>query len=65
MCDAPVETYSRVAGFFRPVQQWNLGKRAEFADRKPYRLSAAFDAEPAPTPTKAENVAQAANQGAL
>jgi len=30
----PVERYSRVAGYYRPVDQWNLGKQAEYADRK-------------------------------
>ena len=30
----PVEVYSRVVGYFRPVNQWNKGKREEFGDRK-------------------------------
>lgn len=30
------EVYSRVVGYLRPVDQWNTGKRAEFADRKTY-----------------------------
>ena len=29
----PVEVYSRVTGYFRPVGQWNPGKREEFEDR--------------------------------
>ncbi len=29
----PVEVYSRVVGYFRPVNQWNKGKQAEFHDR--------------------------------
>lgn len=28
------EVYSRVSGYFRPVKQWNNGKREEFAERK-------------------------------
>ena len=35
-CDASCEIYSRVVGFLRPVQQWNNGKKAEFAMRKQY-----------------------------
>jgi len=31
------EVYSRVCGYLRPVQQWNLGKRKEFAKRKDYK----------------------------
>ena len=30
----PAEVYSRVAGYFRPVNQWNAGKREEFKERK-------------------------------
>ncbi len=32
------EVYSRVAGYFRPVNQWNKGKQEEFSDRKEYIL---------------------------
>lgn len=35
-CDAKTEVYSRVCGFFRPVQQWNKGKKEEFKDRQEY-----------------------------
>lgn len=28
------EVYSRVSGYFRPVNQWNAGKREEFSLRK-------------------------------
>ena len=34
-----VEVFSRVTGFFRPVQDWNRGKVAEFRDRKKFDLS--------------------------
>lgn len=27
------EVYSRVVGYFRPVQNWNKGKKQEFHDR--------------------------------
>ena len=37
-CDAKTEVYSRVCGFFRPVQQWNKGKQEEFGDRKTFDL---------------------------
>lgn len=33
----PVEVYSRVVGYFRPVNQWNKGKQEEFSQRKEYR----------------------------
>lgn len=34
MLRIPVEVYSRVVGYYRPVSQWNNGKREEFKDRK-------------------------------
>lgn len=30
----PVITYSRVVGYFSPVQGWNKGKKEEFSQRK-------------------------------
>ncbi len=35
-CGAKTEVYSRVCGYFRPVANWNKGKREEFKDRKTY-----------------------------
>lgn len=35
----PVEVYSRVVGYFRPVNQWNKGKQEEFRERKTYDVS--------------------------
>jgi hypothetical protein len=32
------EVYSRVVGYLRPVQQWNLGKKQEFKERKEFKL---------------------------
>ncbi|MCF8054683.1 MAG: ribonucleoside triphosphate reductase [Deltaproteobacteria bacterium] len=37
-CGASCEVYSRVVGYLRPVQQWNAGKQAEFAQRNVYRV---------------------------
>ena len=28
------EVFSRVSGYFRPVQNWNKGKKEEFRERK-------------------------------
>lgn len=35
-CGKECEVYSRVVGYYRPVQCWNKGKKEEFADRKEY-----------------------------
>ncbi len=37
-CVCKVETYSRVVGYYRPVQQWNKGKQAEYQDRVEFRV---------------------------
>lgn len=35
------EVYSRIVGYLRPVQQWNQGKKQEFAERKMFKRSIA------------------------
>ena len=37
-CGESCEVYSRVVGYIRPVQQWNKGKKQEFADRKEFKI---------------------------
>ena len=34
----PCEVYSRIVGYLRPVQNWNKGKKQEFAGRRTYRV---------------------------
>lgn len=35
------EVYSRVVGYLRPVQQWHIGKKQEFKERKEYKATKA------------------------
>lgn len=37
-CGKPTEIYSRITGYYRPVQNWNDGKLQEFSDRKTYDI---------------------------
>ena len=37
-CGAPTEVYSRITGYYRPVQNWNDGKLQEYANRKEYDI---------------------------
>ena len=37
-CGAPTEIYSRITGYYRPVQNWNDGKLQEYANRTEYNL---------------------------
>ena len=45
----PSEIYSRVSGYYRPVNQWNKGKQEEFACRTTLRV----DSIPAAGPSEA------------
>ena len=38
-CGASTEVYSRITGYYRPVQNWNVGKAQEYKNRKVYDLS--------------------------
>ncbi|MBP3392294.1 MAG: ribonucleoside triphosphate reductase [Clostridia bacterium] len=37
-CGAQTEVYSRITGYYRPVQNWNDGKTQEYKDRKVYNI---------------------------
>ena len=38
-CGERTEVYSRITGYYRPVQNWNDGKAQEYKDRKVYDIS--------------------------
>ena len=37
-CGNKTEVYSRITGYYRPVQNWNDGKSQEYLDRKTYSI---------------------------
>ena len=39
-CGKATEVYSRITGYYRPIQNWNEGKVAEFKERLEYNLAA-------------------------
>ena len=41
ICGKATEVYSRITGYYRPVQNWNDGKSQEFLDRKTYQVGGA------------------------
>ena len=52
-CGEKTEVYSRITGYYRPVQNWNNGKAQELKDRKVYNIGASHlthqgPLEPAP-----------------
>ena len=38
-CGEVTEVYSRITGYYRPVQNWNVGKTQEYKDRKEYDIA--------------------------
>jgi len=61
-CEEKTEVYSRITGYYRPVQNWNDGKSQEYKDRRVYDVESAMKrrfstgseaAAPAPAPAKA------------
>ncbi|MCR4711051.1 MAG: ribonucleoside triphosphate reductase, partial [Clostridia bacterium] len=38
ICGQKTEVYSRITGYYRPVQNWNDGKAQEYKDRKVYNI---------------------------
>ncbi|MBQ4563904.1 MAG: ribonucleoside triphosphate reductase, partial [Lachnospiraceae bacterium] len=38
-CGKKTEVYSRITGYYRPVQNWNDGKTQEYKDRKVYNVA--------------------------
>ena len=47
-CGSKTEVYSRITGYYRPVQNWNDGKSQEYKDRKVYNAANAIKREFAP-----------------
>ena len=38
ICGKKTEVYSRITGYYRPIQNWNDGKSQEYKDRKEYNI---------------------------
>jgi anaerobic ribonucleoside-triphosphate reductase len=61
ICGEKTEVYSRITGYYRPVQNWNDGKAEEFKERKLYDIGAsrlthkgALPEDPKPAAPKAQ-----------
>jgi len=74
ICGKKTEVYSRITGYYRPVQNWNDGKAQEFKDRKVYNVGHSVLTHTGPNPApvdeapavKAEPAeAPAANDGSV
>ena len=60
ICGKKTEVYSRITGYYRPVQTWNDGKSQEFKDRKVYNIGTSVlkgTVKPVEAPVAAEAAA--------
>ncbi len=54
-CGGVTEVYSRITGYYRPVQNWNAGKSEEFKQRKVYNIATSvLKGKPMPAVAKEE-----------
>ena len=69
-CGGTTEVYSRITGYYRPVQNWNDGKAQEYKERKVYDIAnsklkdvepTVMEVETASAPVGAEPVATVQN----
>ena len=45
-CGENTEVYSRITGYYRPVQNWNDGKAQEFKERRVYNIERSMELHP-------------------
>ncbi|MBQ9393017.1 MAG: ribonucleoside triphosphate reductase, partial [Oscillospiraceae bacterium] len=50
ICGKKTEVYSRITGYYRPVQNWNDGKAQEYKDRKVYNIGHSHLTHTGPNP---------------
>ena len=64
ICGQKTEVYSRITGYYRPVQNWNDGKAQEFKDRKVYNIGRSHLTHTGPKPafTLADAAIEAAGE---
>ncbi|MBQ9009947.1 MAG: ribonucleoside triphosphate reductase, partial [Clostridia bacterium] len=60
ICGQKTEVYSRITGYYRPVQNWNDGKAQEFKDRKVYNVGHSVLTHKGPRPTLQDAALEAA-----
>ena len=56
ICGRKTEVYSRITGYYRPVQNWNDGKAQEFKDRRVYDIGHSHLTHTGPNPAPVDNV---------
>jgi len=67
-CGKPTEVYSRITGYYRPIQNWNAGKTQEYQERREYVLEHSTLTHQGPraeTPVAPSAAAEAVKQDAV
>ena len=54
ICGEKAEVYSRITGYYRPVQNWNNGKTQEFKERKEYVIANSLLKHTGPVPLESK-----------
>jgi anaerobic ribonucleoside-triphosphate reductase len=39
LCEGTASTYTRITGYYRPVEMWNTGKKEEYIQRLEYNIN--------------------------
>ena len=64
-CGNKTEIYSRITGYYRPVQNWNDGKSQEYKERKTYNIATSVLTHQGPAQEEACPVSDATPKAAL
>ena len=56
ICGQKTEVYSRITGYYRPVQNWNDGKAQEYKDRLVYNIGHSHLTHVGPNPAPVDSV---------
>jgi anaerobic ribonucleoside-triphosphate reductase len=63
-CGESTEVWSRITGYYRPVQNWNAGKTQEYKERREYDLTHSHLTHTGPAVSAAEPAAKAEKKAA-
>jgi ribonucleoside-triphosphate reductase len=64
-CGETAEVYSRITGYYRPVQNWNDGKSQEYRERKTYDIANSHLRRAEEVPAAVDDTAEAAQDAKL
>ncbi len=62
-CGKPAEVYSRITGYYRPVQNWNAGKTQEYRERREYKIGGSLPKRNTPSKPVIDQPEADANTG--